>query len=580
MLLFSALSNLLMLTGSIFMLEVYDRVLPSRSTATLFALALIALFLFAVQGILDAMRSRILVRIGAVMDTSLNGRVHDAVLHTAGRSDRAVGLQPMRDLDAVRSFLSGPGPGALLDLPWLPFYLLIIFMFHPVLGVTALMGTIILVIITLLTELHSRGHVKQATSELAARTAIIETSRRNAEVIAAMGMGQRQAERFSEASETLVKRQNSLSDVTGGLGALARSSRMILQSAMLGVGAWLVIHGEASAGIIIAGSILVSRALAPVDQAISQWRNFAAARQGWTRLAKLLEAVPPEPHKLPLPRPRTGIQVETLAVADPSGTRVLVRDVSFELPAGSGLAVLGSSGSGKSTLARALVGAWPAAAGKVRLDGASLDQWPSALLGRHIGYLPQDVELFAGTVAENISRLDPDAAPEKVIAAAQAAGCHELIVRLRQGYQTQIGEGGAVLSAGQRQRVALARALYRDPFLVVLDEPNSNLDQEGDKALLSAIHGVRERGGIAIVISHRPNCLEALDFVLIMHQGRPIAFGPRDPVIAKFFPALLKPASGGDAQAFPRKPLPVDNVSVLRAQPSRRLPEQAQGTKP
>ena len=381
--------------------------------------------------------------------------------------------------------------------------------------------------------------MKRVTAEGSARSAMAESGRRNAEVLAAMGMEVRLAERYSSLSGSFVDGQTRISDVAGGLGTISKTLRMVLQSAMLGVGAWLVIDNQASGGIIIASSILVGRALAPIDLAIAQWKGFVAARQGWKRLSELLAQLPSDGDRLTLPKPEKTVKVESLAVMEPASRRLLIRDVQFELRSGSGMAIIGPSGSGKSTLARALVGAWLPASGRVRLDGASLDQWSAGQLGLHIGYLPQDVELLSGTVAENISRLEGNSDSEAVIAAARAAGVHDMILNFRDGYQTQIGESGAVLSAGQRQRLALGRALYRDPFFVVLDEPNSNLDQEGDKALMKAILDVRKRGGIVIVVSHRPSALEVLDHVLLMTDGTPKAFGPRDDVLAKHFPNLI-----------------------------------------
>ena len=550
---FSALSNVLMLTGALFMLEIYDRVLPSRSTPTLVALAIIAVMLFAAQGTLDVLRSRILVRIGASLDEAVSARVFDVLVRMPPGADRGDGLQPMRDLDSVRSFLSGAGPNALLDMPWLPFYITIIFLFHALLGVTAAAGTVILVGLTACTEYLTRGPVKAATIEGGVRAGLAEAGRRNAEVLRAMGMTHRLAERYSAVSNSLVDKQMVTSDVAGGIGSVSKMLRMILQSAMLGLGAWLVIRNEASAGIIIAGSILVGRALAPVDLAIANWKHFVAARQSWGRLSALLAHFPPEKQRLALAAPRESLKVERLTVTEPAGPRIIIRDISFELPSGSGLGIIGPSASGKSTLARAMVGAWRAASGRVRLDGAELDQWPREELGRHIGYLPQDVELFAGTVAENIARLDPSPDAQMVVAAAHMAGIHDMIVNLRDGYQTQIGEGGAVLSAGQRQRIALARALYGEPFLVVLDEPNSNLDADGDRALMRAVHGVRERGGVAVVISHRPSALEALSLVLVMQEGRAAAFGPRDEVMAKLQPQVVSAAVRPRDQTVPKR---------------------------
>lgn len=559
---FGAISNVLMLTGAVFMLEIYDRVLPSRSAPTLVALAVLAFVLFAAQGVLDFLRSRILVRIGASLDEAMNARLFDAVVRLPPVAVKGDGLQPIRDLDAIRQFLSGTGPSALMDMPWLPFYLVIIYLFHPVLGYTAAAGMLVLTCLTALTEYLTREPVKSATADGAIRTGLAETARRNSEVLRAMGMTPRLTARYTAVSNRLVARQMTVSDVAGGIGSVSKILRMMLQAAMLGVGAWLVIQEQASAGIIIAGSILVGRALAPVDLAIANWKGFVNARQSWGRLSALLAHVPPVLGRMALPAPHETLTVERLAVADPSGQRIIIRDIAFELRAGGGLGIIGPSASGKSTLARALVGTWRAANGRVQLDGAELDQWPPDDLGRHIGYLPQDVELLSGTVAENIARLDPTPDAEAVIAAARAAGVHDMIVDLRDGYQTQVGEGGAVLSAGQRQRIALARALYGDPFLVVLDEPNSNLDTEGDRALMNAVRGVRERGGIAVVISHRPSALEALPYVLVMHEGRIAAFGPRDEILAKL--------QSGIAQAVTRMKAAAQNVPLAAPTDDRR----------
>ena len=540
---FSALCNILMMTGSLYMLEIYDRVLTSRSIPTLLALSLFALILFAMQGIFDFVRSRILGRIGSHFDDVVGPRVFELVTRMPQKMGRSgEGLQPMRDLDAIRLFMSSGGPNAFLDIPWLPFYMALIFIFHWVLGVVAVVGTIFLVLLTVLTELLTGKAMRRVTAHGSARSAVAESGRRNAEVLAAMGMEARLAARYRSLSGSYVDGQTRISDVAGGLGTISRTFRMVLQSAMLGVGAWLVINNQASGGIIIASSILVGRALAPIDLAIAQWKTFVAARQGWKRLSELLAQLPSDENRLTLPKPEQTVKVENLAVMEPASRRLLIRDVQFELRSGSGMAIIGPSGSGKSTLTRALVGAWQPAGGRVRLDGASLDQWSAEQLGLHIGYLPQDVELLSGTVAENISRLEDNTDSEAVIAAARAAGVHDMILNFRDGYQTQIGESGAVLSAGQRQRLALARALYRDPFFVVLDEPNSNLDQEGDKALMTAILGVRKRGGIVIVVSHRPSALEVLDQVLLMTDGKPKAFGPRDEVLARHFPNLVSPA--------------------------------------
>src|SRR4029079_405864 len=356
---------------------------------------------------------------------------------------------------------------------------------------------------------------------------------RNAEVLQAMGMATRMAALWSEANNLYLSAHERASDVGGGLAAVTKILRLTLQSAVLGVGAYLVINQEATGGGIIASSILTSRALAPVELAIGNWKGFIAARQGWQRLHELLGLFPQLEDPIELPSPAANFSVETLSVAVPGGQKLIIQDVAFSLKSGQALGVIGPNAAGKSTLARALVGVWGPARGKVRLDGATLEQWAPEDLGRYIGYLPQNVELFDGTVAENISRFASDRDATAVVAAAKAAGVHDLILHLPEGYDTRVGDTGAALSAGQRQRIALARALYLDPFLVVLDEPNSNVDMEGDEALSRAILNVRARGGIVVAIAHRPSALASVDHVLVMSEGRMQAFGPRDEVLSK-----------------------------------------------
>ena len=532
--LISGMSNILMLTGAMFMLEIYDRVLPSRSMPTLVGLLVLAAALFTALGILDAIRGRILVRIGGALDETLSGRVYDTLMRLPLRiGARSDGTQPLRDLDAVRSYLSGLGPVALFDLPWIPLYLAICFAFHPLIGFAALAGAIILIVLTLLTEILMRAPARAATEAAVARNGLAEASRRNAEALVAMGMAGHIAARWSEANRQYMRSQQEASDLGGGLGAISKVLRMMLQSGVLAVGAYLVIHQEASAGIIIAASILSARALAPVDLAIANWKGFVAARQSWQRLNRLLTMSPARLTPMQLQTPVQRLTVEAVSASPPGVPKVVVQDITFELEAGQGLGIIGPSGSGKSSLVRLLVGVWQPVRGNVRLDGAALDQWASDALGRHIGYLPQDVELLAGTVAENIARFEPNPDNEAVIAAAKAVGVHDLIVRLPGGYDTPIGEQGSALSAGQAQRVALARAVYRDPFLVVLDEPNSNLDSEGEEALTRAILGVRERMGIVIVVAHRPSAIAGVDRLLMMNQGKAQAIGPKDEVLSK-----------------------------------------------
>jgi PrtD family type I secretion system ABC transporter len=531
---FSAILNILALTGSMFMMEVYDRVLPSRSVPTLLGLLALALILYLFQGLMDALRGRLLVRIGIRLDQELSNRVYATVMRLPIQAPkRGESIQPLRDLDTVRGYLSGPGPTAFFDLPWVPLYLAVCFAFHLWIGVTVLAGALVLVSLTLLSELLAKQSALDANRIGNQRARLAETSRRNAEALTALGMVGSISGRWQSLNRNFLSGQVKSSDLAAGLGAMGRSFRMVLQSGVLAVGAYLVINQQATAGVIIASSILSARALAPVDLAISHWRSFVSARQARERLNKLLALLPDLRNPTSLPKPQRSLTVDNVSAAPPDVQRAVVHEVTFALKAGNGLGVIGPSASGKSSLARVLVGLWTPARGAVRLDGATLDQWNPDDLGRHVGYLPQDVELIEGTVAENISRFDPDASSEAIIAAAKAAGVNELVLSLPQGYDTEIGEQGSALSAGQQQRIALARALYGDPFLVVLDEPNSNLDVEGDEALTRAIFGARARGAIVVVVAHRPSALSAVDHVLALQGGRQQAFGPKDEVLAK-----------------------------------------------
>nr|WP_210303240.1 type I secretion system permease/ATPase [Rhizobium aethiopicum] len=530
----SCVINILALTGSFFMLQVYDRVIPGRSLPTLVGLGIIAATLFVFQGILELIRSLLLVRVGTAVDERFGDRVYGSLVLLPSRIQMpGDGLQCVRDLDTVRGFLSGPGPTALFDMPWMPFYLFLCFLFHFWIGVTALAGALMLIALTMLTEVRSRQPAKEAARLAAERINLAEATRRNSEAVLAMGFGHFIGERWSELNRKYLANHVAASTVTGGLATASKILRMMLQSGVLAVGAFLVIRQEATGGIMIASSILVSRALAPVELAIGQWKGFVAARQSWGRLTKLMTLMSSNEREIALPAPRESLSVENLQVAAPGGRIPIVRGVSFKVSAGEAVGVIGPSASGKSTLARAITGLWLPLGGAVRLDQALLAQWDSRELGRHLGYLPQDVSLFDGSIAQNIARFDPDAGSEAIIAAARAAGVYDMIVQFPDGFDTKIGEHGSAISAGQRQRVALARALYGDPFLVVLDEPNSNLDADGEAALTRAISGVRGRGGIAIVIAHRPSALVAVDKVLVMGNGQMQAFGPKDEVLSK-----------------------------------------------
>ena len=532
---FSGVINVLALSGSFYMLQVYDRVLPSQSIGTLVGLTVLMVALYVINGMLEYFRARIMSRIGTRVDKNLTPRVFQAVqilpLRSRGGGD---GMQPIRDLDSVRSFMSGMGPTALFDLPWMPVYLTFVYFLHPTLAIVATCGALVLILLTIMTEYRSSKPIKAASASGGQRLALAEMARRNAEVTYAMGISPHIQQRYEVLNDEYLSQQLKASDAAGGIGNITKVIRMILQSAVLGLGAYLVVKQELSGGSIIAGSITVSRALAPIETAIAHWKGFVSARLAAKRLADLLTAAEEMTQdKVDLPAPKRTLQVEALVVAPPGTPEPILKGVAFALERGDALGVIGPSGSGKSTLARALVGVWRPVnpAGAVRIDGASLNQWASEKLGRHIGYMPQDVELFDGNIAENIARFDPNATSEAVVAAAKAAGSHELIVRMAHGYQTRIGEAGRSLSGGERQRVALARAMYNDPFLVILDEPNASLDAAGDAALTEAILSVRKRGGIAVVIAHRPSALAAVNKVLVLANGQTRAFGPKDEVL-------------------------------------------------
>jgi ATP-binding cassette subfamily C protein PrsD len=532
---FSGVVNVLMLSGSIYMLQVYDRVIPSRNVATLIGLSLMVLTAYLMQGYFDALRSRMLCRVATLFDAGLQEHIHTALATLPLRGAKPMLMQqPLRDLDQIRAFMSSMGPTAFLDMPWIPIFLIALFLFHPLIGFTALGGTVAIIAMTLLSERLSRGAAKAAMDLSAQRQVLADATQRNAEVIRALGMLDRFTARWSRANERYLQENIRASDVSANLGSGAKVLRYVLQSGMLGLGAYLVVVDKASGGVMIASSIMMGRALAPVEVALGTWKQLIAARQGVKRLREICKATaPPAAPPVELPRPSRELSVQNLSVAAPGMDRPIVTNVSFALSAGMGLALLGASASGKTSLSKALVGIWPVLSGVVRLDGGALDQWRNGDLGRYIGYLPQDVALFDGTVAENICRFDEAAASEAILKAARIAGVHDMILRLPEGYATRIGAGGMSLSAGQRQRIGLARAVFGDPFLVVLDEPNANLDTEGEQALTRAIQVLRANKSIVIVISHRPSALTALDMALVLYDGKAIAFGRCDEVFAR-----------------------------------------------
>jgi len=543
----SALSNVLMLVSPLFMMQVYDRVLGSRSMPTLFALSVLALLIYIAAGLIEVLRSKIMQQIGRKLDEQLSDPVFEAVLKLPlkGANGNSASM-PLRDLDQIRQFMSGPGPLAVFDLPWLPLYLGILYLFHPLFGIAAIGGALVLIFLTLVNEFTLRGPTKRLANLSANRWEIAEAGRRNADTLHAMGMRGAYARRFNGVHQNYIEENLKSSGATATYSAASKMFRQALQSGMLALGAGLVIEQMASPGAIIAASILTSKALQPIEMVISQWRGFLSARQSIARLQQTFKDLHFQPTEMKLPAPRNSFSVAGLAVVAPSDNRVIVQDVSISLFAGQGLGIIGPSGSGKSSIARALTGVWPTARGTIRLDGAAINQWDSEALGSFVGYLPQTVELFEGTIAENISRFSASATPDEVISAARLAGVHELVLSLPQGYDTRVGGAGALLSGGQRQRIGLARAMFGNPFLIVLDEPNANLDAEGELALAAAVAAARNRGAIVVLIAHRPNILQAVDHVMVIQDGRMAAFGPRDEVLRK---TTVQPVAQGRMSA-------------------------------
>ncbi|GAA0255113.1 Type I secretion system ATP-binding protein PrsD [Methylorubrum aminovorans] len=530
----SGIINILALTGSFYMLQVYDRALPSGSLPTLVGLSILAIGLYLAQGLFDVLRSQILVRLGAQFDRRVAPLAQRVGIDMPRFGfSTAEAMERGRDVDTVRGFLGSPGLVALFDLPWVPVFLIFVYMLHPYLGALTVAGAVVLALLTIVAELLTRRWTGATQQAVVARNAIADSNARSAEVLKAMGFADRAVDRYRRANDEHLDLQTRTTDISGTFGAIARVLRMILQSAVLGLGAYLVIGGELSAGAIIAASITSARAMAPIDQAIGNWKVILAARTAFRRLKETVIALAAAEPPMPLPPARRSLRVGHITVAAPGTGRVLLSDVGFELKAGQALGVIGPSGGGKTTLGRALTGIWPLLRGSVRLDEADRPQWDEGSLGAMIGYLPQEVCLMDATVEENIARLAEDADPALVVAAAQAAGVHEMILRMPDGYKTELGPLGTALSGGQRQRIALARALYGNPFLVILDEPNANLDAEGEAALAAAIQGVRLRGGIAIVIAHRPSVLAAVDLVAVIQDGKLTAFGPKEAILGK-----------------------------------------------
>ena len=529
--LFSLFANLLMLTGPMYMLQVYDRVLGSGSEETLIALSILVVFLYGVMGVLDHTRGRIMARVGARFQDDLDRRVFDAVVRKSAVAPDVQTNGSLADLEAVQRLISAPVLMAAFDLPWTPIFFAAIFVFHPMLGWLAVGGAAVLIVIALANQMLSRAsQVKSAVAGQTA-TAISDQIRTEAEMVQAMGMREAAFNRWQKARGEALVQQMQATDVGGTFTSMTKSIRLFLQSAMLGLGAYLVLQGEMTPGAMIAGSILLGRALAPVEMAINQWAMVQRGRAGWNALALLLGAVSPEAARTELPKPKAKLEAKGLTVVPPGEKQAALKSVNFTLAPGQAMGIIGPSGAGKSSVARTLMGLWQPAGGYIRLDGAALDHYGTETLGKHIGYLPQRVQLFDGTIAENIARLSPTPDDAKVVTAAKMAAAHEMILELPQGYDTQISAGQMRLSGGQMQRIGLARALYDDPVIVVLDEPNSNLDNVGSEALNHAIRGMKKRGRSVIIMAHRPNAIQECETLLVLDNGMRMAFGPKDEVM-------------------------------------------------
>jgi ATP-binding cassette subfamily C protein len=533
----SGVSNILMLTGPLFMLQVYDRVLASQNIPTLVALILLVGILYLFLGCVDALRARMLIRIGWRVDEKI-GPTALAQTFELGLRNVRINNQPLHDLDQIRQFLGGAGPVAICDLPWMPVFLAIIFAFHPWLGVMALVGGGLLVVLTLISELVTRQKVATMNGQTVNRERLVEAGRRNAEAMRAMGMEAAFSETWTTLNNRYLRDNTTVGDVNSTFSAFIKVIRLALQSGVLALGAYLAINQEVTPGSMIAASILTARALSPIEQAIGNWRGFVAARLARRRLDEMLGSANRDASRTSLPAPKETLAVSNLVVGThdnntPGQGKVLLRVNDLSLRAGDGLGVIGPSGSGKSTLGRALIGIGKIRGGTIRLDGAELSQWDPVELGRHVGYLPQDVELFDDTVARNIARLQNGARSSDIVEAAKSAGVHDMILSLPNGYDTRIGLGGVVLSGGQRQRIGLARALFGDPFLIVLDEPNASLDGAGEQALLHAVQNARARGAIVVLIAHRPGALATVNLATVIQDGQQVAFGKRDDILRR-----------------------------------------------
>lgn len=540
-LMLSAVFNILLLSGSFFMLLVYDNVLSSRSEATLAGLLLMVAVAYIFQGWIDVIRTRILLHTGAHTDQRLSHRLYDALSRYEQEiGPLASGSAPVRDMDIVCGYVSGPGPLALMDLPYFFLFLIILTILHWSLGLATLVGLVVMLSFMWFGDQNTRNTSLHTASIAASRFSMAEDIRLHGETVRVLGMREWRRKTWDSISQNLIASHHALAEKSERIQVISKAFRLFLQSFVLALGAFLIIKGQATGGVIIASSILSARALMPIEQTIGQWKSMTEAAQAWARLSSLLNRLPEQSPPMPLPRPQRTLDVQGATGGPPGSQKVTITNISFSLRAGEALAVIGHSGSGKSTLMRTITGAWPLLRGSVRFDSASLEQWDSTALGKDMGYVPQAIDMFTGSIAENIARFDPNADPQAIIAAAQAADVHNLIISLPGGYEYQLGgPSGGGLSAGQKQRIALARALYGDPFLIVLDEPNSNLDAVGEEALMAAIEQAKKRGAIVLIVGHRPSIFHHVDHIMVMANGQVVQIGDRTEMLKRLNSASM-----------------------------------------
>lgn len=556
---FSLFVNILMLVPPLYMLQLYDRVLTSRSEDTLIMLTLIVVFLFIIMALLEVARSRLLVKVGNKLDSLLSQRVFDSVFELAQKYPGKASSMPLSDLTQVRQFMTGNGLFAFFDAPWIFIYIAVLFMFHPIFGYFAIFAAIVLVALTIINEYSTKQKLGEANALSRSSSAFVDANLRNAEIVHAMGMKNSIRKIWEERHFGFLNAQNEASNSAGIFSNLSKSLRMLFQSLILGIGAYLAILGEVTPGMMIAGSIIMGRALAPLDLIIGSWKGFSSARTSFAKLEGLLEEFPKDKEYMQLPAPQGEILLEGAVVVPPGAAQPSLRGISMLIQKGDVVGIIGPSAAGKSSLARVILGLWPLAAGKARLDKADIFQWDKPVLGQYIGYLPQDIELFEGTISQNISRFG-ELDSQKVVDAAQRAGVHEMILRLPDGYDTKIGVGGATLSGGQRQRIGLARAIYNDPVLVVLDEPNSNLDDVGEAGLVNAINYLKQIGSTVIIITHRPSILQVTNKIAVIKQGALELYGNTNEVLAH----LAKNAQQAQTQNAPAaQPQPTQSAPKI-----------------